>query len=164
MIFYPIKLAPFYEVSRDGIVRNRINSRELVGSVNGHGYRHFGFRLGFPKRKYLTLHLILAHNFIEGNSQGLQINHKDGCKLNNNLNNLEWVTPQQNSQHRHDMKLQVSIRGEKHVKAKLKNRDIAVIRRLLRDGLTQQAIANVYGVSQGLIYNIRSGKAWKHCG
>ena len=49
---------------------------------------------------YIQLHraLMLAFNPIEG-FENLQINHIDGNKNNNNLNNLEWVTPKENIAH-----------------------------------------------------------------
>jgi hypothetical protein len=42
---------------------------------------------------------LVAENFIGKRPKGYEINHKDGKKSNNRLNNLEWVTPKENYHH-----------------------------------------------------------------
>ena len=50
--------------------------------------------------KRRKLHRILAECFIDNPHNKPQVNHKDGNKHNNNLNNLEWVTSSENQRHR----------------------------------------------------------------
>lgn len=45
------------------------------------------------------IHRLLAQHFIPNPLNKPEINHKDGDRQNNNLNNLEWVTSKENSQH-----------------------------------------------------------------
>ena len=52
--------------------------------------------------------------------------------------------------------------GEKHGNAKLKNAQIAEIRRLIEDGQTQRKIAESFGVSHSIISEIKCRKSWKH--
>ena len=52
--------------------------------------------------------------------------------------------------------------GERHHNSKLKNRDIHKIRRLLKNGRTQQYVADVFSVSQTTIYEIAAGRTWKN--
>ena len=99
------------------------------------------------------VHRLLAICFIPNPFDGLysiselQVNHKDGNKLNNNLSNLEWVTQQQNCQHaystglRNDNKqiLLTDPNGNQHIcysqasAARMVNRDPATICEHLRN-------------------------------
>ena len=51
------------------------------------------------KSKHFKVHRLIAIHFIPNIYNKEQINHIDGNKLNNNINNLEWVTPKENMQH-----------------------------------------------------------------
>jgi hypothetical protein len=52
------------------------------------------------KRFSIPIHIAVARTFLDDRtSEGLQVNHKDGNKENNNVNNLEWVTAKENMQH-----------------------------------------------------------------
>jgi len=53
-------------------------------------------------------------------------------------------------------------KSEKHHKSKLKDEDVREIRKLLDLGVTQQRIANDYGVTIMAINCIKKGKTWKH--
>lgn len=57
-----------------------------------------------------SLHYVLAQVFIENPNNYPCVNHKDGNKLNNDLQNLEWVTYQQNSKHAYDTGLRQPYR------------------------------------------------------
>ncbi len=56
------------------------------------------------KQKY-ALHRVVASTFIENTHNKPVVNHIDGCKTNNCLNNLEWVTVLENNQHNHNVGL-----------------------------------------------------------
>jgi hypothetical protein len=51
------------------------------------------------KRKNKSIHRIMCETFLPNPENKRHVNHKDGNKLNNNLNNLEWATEKENSQH-----------------------------------------------------------------
>src|SRR5690606_2407412 len=51
------------------------------------------------KRRTFNIHRLVAENFIKPISLKNYVNHKDGNKKNNNIYNLEWVTPIENSNH-----------------------------------------------------------------
>lgn len=69
--------------------------------INKNGYKAFGIHEN-GKNTTIRLHRALAICFIPNPNNLPMVNHKDGCKTNNNLDNLEWVTAQQNVQHAWD--------------------------------------------------------------
>lgn len=104
-----------YQVSNEGQVRsldrvvtqqNRTGYAPLTRTYQGKtlspkldaGY----FRLQLSdrvRRKTVAVHILVAQAFCEGYFEGAVVNHKDGNKLNNNANNLEWVTVAENNRH-----------------------------------------------------------------
>lgn len=64
------------------------------------------------KTKYYFVHRLLAEAFIDNPLDLPQVNHKNGVKNDNRLENLEWVTASQNIRHRIDV-LGVSLRNKK---------------------------------------------------
>lgn len=96
-----------YQVSNLGEVRSYYSKngrltntpRLLNGKIDKDGYKEFHLcKAG--KVTYKRLHRIVAEVFVDGDSS-LQVNHKDGNKLNNRSDNLEWVTTAENINHAH---------------------------------------------------------------
>ena len=92
---------PLYEVSNFGRVRKIIKKQEhqkenliLSGWVGNHGYR----AIDLENKKYLV-HRLVAEAFIPNPKNKPQVNHKDLNKLNNCVDNLEWVTSRENNIH-----------------------------------------------------------------
>lgn len=86
-----------YEVSDMGNVRNKKTKKIIVGDKNNVGYRRV--TLYTPIKKRFFVHRLVAYHFCHGYKEDLVVNHKDGNKLNNNFNNLEWVTRKENMRH-----------------------------------------------------------------
>lgn len=87
-----------YEVSNLGNVRNKHSNKLKKPSKNSSGYYIFGsFKEG--KRKNVYVHRAVMKSFVGEPEKGLVVNHLDGNKLNNNIENLEYVTMKENSQH-----------------------------------------------------------------
>lgn len=88
----------WYLVSSEGRVKSiRFNKvRILTPHVGNHGY--FTVTLWNEKQNCKLIHHLIAKTFLSHipNKHTLVINHKDGNKLNNNLNNLEIVTNREN--------------------------------------------------------------------
>ncbi len=82
-----------YEIDRLGNIYNRITEKYLAGHFQ-HGERVFYLRIDNKKHR-LTQAQIIAETFIEKSSENACVTHKDGDKLNNDINNLEWVTRQE---------------------------------------------------------------------
>lgn len=71
---------------------------ELKPAKNLSGYTFVVLCKKGEKKNY-TLHRLVAENFVLGRASGLQVNHIDGNKTNNNFANLEWVTAKENTKH-----------------------------------------------------------------
>lgn len=106
-----------YILWSEGFVTSR-NDRIIKSTIGTHGYIVFKIWLN-GKTKNLQMHRELAKAFIPNPKNLPCINHKDGVKLNNKLENLEWCTYSENLEHAYENKLRKSrtVSGEKYVTA-----------------------------------------------
>lgn len=93
-----------YEISNNGIVRN-INTKYIYKQYNRNGYSAINLYSDIAKNQNFSIHRLVAQTFIENPNNYEIVNHKDGNKLNNNVENLEWCTCKQNTNHALDNKL-----------------------------------------------------------
>jgi NUMOD4 motif/HNH endonuclease len=83
-----------YEVSNCGRVRNKETKRIRKLEVHDRKY----LRVKLNKKAY-KVHRLVGLLFIPNPDDKPELNHKDGNKLNNSVDNLEWVTPKENTKH-----------------------------------------------------------------
>lgn len=115
---------------------------------------------GKSSLKYV--HRILALSFIDNPKNKKEINHIDGNKQNNNLNNLEWTTRSKNMKHAFELGLHKAKKGEENNKAKLTKNEVKEIRRLYKKGeYTQTRLGEMFDVSSANINEIVNNKTWK---
>ena len=76
------------------------------------------------KRRNFTVHSLVAKYFVDGYKEGLVVNHIDGNTLNNNPNNLEWVTQRENVVKGYDTSGLNQIRNYHYYKLKLPNGEV----------------------------------------
>lgn len=147
-----------YQVSNLGRVKSFKRGKEkiLKPRLDRVGYYHVGLCEG-GERKSNLVHRLVMLAFV-GESD-LQVNHKNGAKSDNRLENLEYCTSSENTQHAYDTGLMA--RGENHHRSKLTRARVEKIK-YEHKGMTQQAIAEIYGITRSLVSDIRSGKIWKH--
>ena len=84
-----------YFVSNYGRIKNNRN-KIINGYTDEKGYKRCS--LGGDGKHY-RIHILVAKHFIVNPNNKTMVNHKDGNKENNNVDNLEWATNQENSQH-----------------------------------------------------------------
>jgi len=93
-----IKDFPNYSVSNFGNVKNNKTNRIMKLNVKC-GYYHISLNNNTDKKTF-KVHRLVALAFIENTHNKPEVNHKDKNKLNNNINNLEWMTRKENNQHK----------------------------------------------------------------
>lgn len=101
LMYHDLNLNDRYEVSNTGKIRSLKSNKILKTNINkSNGKKDVCISLG-KRKKYLCMkvHIAVASTFVDGYEEGLEVNHKDGNRLNNNANNLEWTTRKQNMEH-----------------------------------------------------------------
>lgn len=142
-----------YRVTATGV-------KELKSNPDKYGY--YTISLYYEgKRKTMKIHILVAKSWIPNPYPYVNkiINHKDGVKSNNHYTNLEWCTYRQNSVHAARTGLiPVGEDNKNHKLTEIQVKEICA----LRGVLTQQKLADLYGVSKKLIILIHKNKVWKH--
>lgn len=148
-------------VTKGGEVFSEFTKRMLLNSLSkGTGYYVVNVIIN-GKRRPEYVHRLVAKAYLP-NPCGLpEVNHKDGNRLNNNVENLEWVSAEDNLKHSIENKL--PKRGSSHYKTELTDKDIHRICHLLQSGWTAKKISESSGVlvSRAVVLNIRSKRDWK---
>jgi len=147
----------YYQVSNIGNVR-RVNKdprspkfRVLKKGLFKGGYEYVGIR------KNRTVHRLVATAFILNPKNKAQVNHINGIKTDNHVDNLEWVTPKENQVHA--SKLGLTANGEKNGFSKLNEFQV---REILKSNLSLCKLGKKYNVSSTNIWRIKNRKLWKH--
>jgi hypothetical protein len=164
-----------YQVSNQGRVRsldrivvnkNGINikrkGRVYKLSPEGSGYYQVQF-YNKGKRVHKSVHRLVAFCFLINNNNLSDINHKDGNKTNNNVNNLEWMTHSDNMIHAHNNGLLRNVDGENNNMSKItKIIAIDIFKKSWNTKIKQKEIADMYGISISCVSLIKRKKTWKH--
>lgn len=162
-IWKPIPDFDKYEVSNFGRVKSLQERwrkpRILKPATNYKGYLLVQLCIN-GKGKNFRVHRLVALAFIPNPEGKPEINHRDGCRLNNFVGNLEWVTSSENQRHAYLTGLQVAMQGEKHANAKLTNQQVLYIKENPLD-LTNVKLAEMFSVDSATISLIQRGKRWK---
>lgn len=153
-----------YEVSNQGRVRSykldKDNGKIITGGSDFNGYfRVMLHNNGSFCRK--SVHSLVATAFICEKPEGLEINHIDGDKRNNNSSNLEYLSHKDNMAHARNSGLRESMRGLLNVNRKLDLFDVMMIRNL-RGKMMQKDIACLFNICAEHVYKVQTGRNWGH--
>lgn len=148
------RISSSYTYVKNGKPLNRKKQGQLLKpKYKKHGYAFVALGVGKTKPVYKHIHRLVAAAFL-GDNPNLQVNHKDQNKTNNRLNNLEWVTCQENRIH--------SIKLQNHNTVKLTVDDVLNIRKELNQGIKPTTLAKKYKVHVSGIYNIKRRDTWSY--
>lgn len=146
-----------YEVSDKGRVRSKRGV--LKTRLNRGGY--FILTLCKQNHKYTKKpHRLVAEAFLPHVQENREVNHKDGDKQNNEVDNLEWVSRSENIKHAYSKGL-MDKKGIKNCRAALTEEDVLRIRENLECKPISD-LAKEYGVGNAAISKIILCRNWKH--
>lgn len=149
-----------YSVTEDGKVWSYKTNRFLKPFLTKRGYEVVDFMVKRKRQKFLV-HRAVAITFIPNPCNKEQVNHKDGNRLNNRLENLEWCTNQENRDHALKYGLW-DLRGEKNYQKKLSWKKVKDIRtRYLKGDISLRKLEIEYGVCAQMIHDVIQNRAWK---
>jgi len=146
-----------YWVSSYGRIKGK-RGRILKERINQTGYNEVVLTVsGTPN--YVRAHVLVAKAFLGKpySLRRLEVNHKDGNKLNNRVENLEWVTRSENLRHAYATGLRD---GMKRYRRLSKTQYQLVFRLRHEVGMSGADIGRIFGVNRGIVNNILAGKTY----
>ena len=143
----------YYQISSFGNVKNIKTGKILIGDTNNIGYRRVW--LYTPIKKRMFVHRLVAEAFCDNPENKPIINHKDGDKLNNSSDNLEWVTRSENDLHAFRLGLRKSYPCQ--FKHKIAAYNI-VTKELCKTYDNVEECAKALNIARTNIYNCCNGK------
>jgi len=164
-----IEFEDTYTVSNKGQIKRITKGTKFgaghiyTGYITAKGYQRFCFN--YKGRRYQRFaHVLVLEAFVGPCPPGMVTNHKNGNKVDNRLENLEWVTQAQNVKHSLEVLGNSHSRpGEQHGCSKLTKEQVKHIRRMFASGkYTKTELAREFGVTGVLIGLIVRRQAWKH--
>jgi hypothetical protein len=136
---------------------NRIERGKTCSQkVKKNGYLEISIRNGEKKRWFL-MHRLVAKLFLEETSETQCVNHKNGNKKDNRVENLEFTTFKENSNHA--VRTGLCKNEEIHYKAKLTKLNVIEIRNSVE---SNEELALKFGVSKSTIKYVKQRKTWKY--
>jgi len=151
-----------YEVSNLGRVKSLHWNKSRILSMGGNPKEYRNVKLFKEGRfKFFKVARLVLEAF-RLISTKMMINHKDGNKLNDSLENLEWVTPKENCLHAVRTGLLKPKQGELNGMSKLNKHQVLKIRDLFKKGYKQSEIAEMFDVCRGTIFTIVHKVNWRH--
>lgn len=176
-VWKPITGYPNYEISNCGRVRSLERKIRYLHSVTREEHfrlyeskllkqqlTKFGYYFVQPYNdngsKNKTIHRLVAIEFVENPHNFNVVNHIDGNKKNNRFDNLEWCTDAYN--HEHAQREGLLAKGSRVASAKLNERCVIAIKKLLLEGWTHDKVSALFEVSRTTITLIENGATWKH--
>jgi len=151
-------------IQSNGKVLNYSSKLKKLSKDSG-GYLQVGvYDESKSLKKLLSVHRLVAQTFIPNPENKREVNHKDGVKWNNSVNNLEWNTYRENQEHAYNTGLKTR---------KLTEKDVLFIRKnnyklpnqygkLPKGKYSQTELSEMFNVKPSTISDIIKRKVWKH--
>ncbi|RZT96639.1 HNH endonuclease [Ancylomarina subtilis] len=145
-----------YYFSRDALSYNIKTGLMMKPSINGGGYLKLDLWID-KIRKQEYLHRIVAEIYLGECPEGYLVNHIDFDRTNDNIENLEYVSAEENTIH--------SIERIVEKRRKITNEQILEFKEYLRENpkkINYKYFMEKFNVCRRTLYNIKTGRTWKH--
>lgn len=149
-----------YAVTRDGKIYSIRSGRFMTNASNkdGTGYETIGLSKDGVKERFLV-HRIVAMAYIPNPENKPTVNHINGNKKDNRVENLEWNTYREQQLHA----IETGLKPTQHIRTDRSADDetVHLVCQYIMQGFTRKEISEMLGVSPWLVKNIISGKQYK---
>jgi hypothetical protein len=157
-----IKEYPDYAIDLNGNIYSiKYNKKRLLKpNIGKDGYQRIKL-YKCNKNKTFLIHRIVADSYLSNDSNKPQVNHINGIKTDNRVENLEWCTASENVIHSYRKGLQSKkgLNGENNGQSKL---DSFKVLEIFKSELDINKLSDIYNVSFATIYDIKKQRTWKH--
>ena len=151
---------PDYVVSSKGKIYSMKTNKIVTGAISK-GYNKIKLRDENNQLYQTGRHRIVAERYCEHPDGKDTVNHIDGNKLNNVPDNLEWVTPQENTIHAVEHGLIYTV-GDKSHFASISEDTAREMCKLIVKGISLKEISKQLNVGYDCVKKINAGRSWKH--
>lgn len=166
--FGRVKSLERFPVGKD-FVKRRVNQLILKPTLFNNGYFAVSLRRDDKTTKF-SVHRLVALSFIPNPENKPQVNHKNGIKSDNGIDNLEWATSSENINHALKNGLirdqsgdeRPWWRGEKNPVSVLNDNLVHNIRGMYSNGVKMTEIAKVHNLNYSTVRSVCYKQSWKH--
>lgn len=146
-----------YEISNLGRIRRKyLKGYKFRKPVSQYGYLCITFSVGYNFKKF-QIHRLVANEFLNNSENKPCVNHINGNKSDNRVENLEWCTYSENEKHSYSILGKVT---NGICRRKIPLKDIQIIKDLYKSNVSQYEIARKYNVSQSTIQLLVNNKTY----
>jgi len=145
-----------YQVSSIGRVKSLHKNKEIIlkGGMSTSGYPFFSLSKN-GDIKYNSTHRFIAIAFLDKKDEHNYVNHKNGIKVDNRVENLEWCTQSENLLHSY------ATLNRKGAQRKLTDDDVREIRRLFTNGESSSDILKIFPIKKRSLNSVKNYKTYK---
>lgn len=158
-----IPFASKYLIDRHGnIFRERRGCLQTIKSrVDTSTYKRVMLYTNEGKAKTYLVHRLVAITYLDNPDNLPCVNHIDGNKLNNKVENLEWCSHSYNMKHAFSLGLKSNL-GECNPRSQIREEDVISCYKMLLDGARVCDIHKKFGYTKDTINKIKNKITWKH--
>ena len=153
-----------FEVSNRGVVRHAVTKR-IYRPTTMNGYKKVSLSVGVRTNKFkmFYVHRLVAAAFLgDPPTRKHEVNHLNGIRDDNRVENLQWVTRSENNVHSYEHLGRERMRGERSGMSIVTEQTVREMRALRERGWMNKDIAHLYGMSISGTRSIVVGERWKH--